>query len=98
MLASVLPVSRRGRNSPPFRPTPLLATTRERDGYDFMRGSAKLWFEAWGTGSKDRWTTRADNGKPPTPHELAAAEYIVFGIEHPNGHVTYKTRIGGLDL
>lgn len=80
------------------RKTPLLSTTRERDGYDFMRGQSKLWFEAWGSGSKEGWTTRADHGMPPSPQDLRSAEYIVFGIEDPTGNVQYKTRIGGLDL
>lgn len=92
-----MPVTRRTPDGG-GRKTPLLSTSRERDGYDFMRGTSKLWFEAWGTGPKGTWTTRADHGRPPSPTDLSSAEYIVFGIEDATGHVTYKTRIGGLDL
>lgn len=76
----------------------MLATTRERDGYDFMRNGVKLWFEAWGDGPKTIWTKRDDHGKPPSPADLAHAKLIVFGMEFPNGFVDYKTRKGGLDI
>lgn len=76
--------------------------TREHDGYDGIRetgGRYRVywWFEAWGSGSKAEWTTRAQAGRPPRPEELATADYIVFGFKRA-GRTTYKTRAGGLDL
>ena len=75
-----------------------LTTTREREGYDgTVRGSV-WWFEAWGTGPKKDWTLRDDVGRPPRTDELNHADYIVIGIERPNGQVIYRTHTGGLDL
>ena len=74
-----------------------METSYERNGYDGVRGSTQWWFEAWGSGSKDQWRIRSDVGRPPTPDELARADYIVFAFRKGR-HVTYKTRVGGLDL
>lgn len=87
-----MPVSRR---STLF--TPMLSTTRERDGYDGMRGGAKWWFEAWGSDAKATWTMRDRIGRPPTPTELRNADYIVIGVD-TGGHVTYRTMTIPLDL
>jgi hypothetical protein len=76
----------------------MLKTSRETDGYDGKRGRLKWWFEAWGDGSREQWTTRDDAGRPPTPGELARADYIVFGFDRGNGRVFYRTRVGGLDF
>jgi hypothetical protein len=94
-----MPVTRPGGLGPPSeRRTKIFATTRERDGYDFMRGDVKLWFAGWGNVPKTDWTTREANGGPPTPAQLASARLITFGMEFPNGFVDYKTRKGGLDV
>lgn len=75
----------------------MLETSYESHGYDGTRGRVKWWFEAWGSGPKNEWTTRAEAGRPPRPEELAEADYIVFGFRKGNA-VTYKTRVGGLDF
>lgn len=76
----------------------MLSTSREVDGYDGKRGTLKWWFEAWGSGASNEWTTREDAGRPPRPEELATADYVVFGFQKRRGHVFYRTRVGGLDL
>jgi hypothetical protein len=74
-----------------------LETSYEREGYDGKRGRTEWWFEAWGSGNKSDWTMRRDAGRPPTPDELARADYIVFGFRRGRAEY-YKTRVGGLDL
>lgn len=74
-----------------------LATSYEVEGYDGTHGKSRWWIEAWGVGSKADWYVRSEAG-PPTPSELRHADYVVIGIRHPNGHVTYRTHTGGLDL
>lgn len=76
----------------------MLKTSYENHGYDGKRGRLKWWFEAWGTGSKEEWTTREQAGRPPRPEELARADYIVFGFMRTSGRVFYRTKTGGLDL
>lgn len=75
-----------------------LATSYESDGYDGHVRESVWWFEAWGNGPKADWTRREEVGRPPRPSELRSADYIVIGIRHRNGHVTYRTHTGGLDL
>jgi hypothetical protein len=80
----------------------MFETSREREGYDGKRATGGRlyvywWFEAWGSGSRAEWTTRDQAGRPPTPEELATADYIVFGFKK-GGRVSYKTRTGGLDV
>jgi hypothetical protein len=85
----------------PRPPTPMLSTSYEEDGYDLVRrgrnGWNYIWFESWGSGPRATWTVRGEVGRPPTPHELRSADYIVYGIRY-RGHVTYKTRLGGIPL
>lgn len=76
----------------------VLQHSYERDGYDGTRGSSQWWFEAWGNGPRKNWTIRGKIGRPPRPHELRRADYIVIGIRHRNGEVIYRTHLGGLDL
>jgi hypothetical protein len=76
--------------------------SREANGYDGIReGSGRYrvywWFEAWGSGSQAEWIKRDDVGRPPTPEELATADYIVFGFKKGR-QVFYKTRSQGLDI
>lgn len=76
--------------------------SREANGYDGVRDSGGRyrvywWFEAWGTGSQAEWTTRDQAGRPPTPEELATADYIVFGFKKGR-RVFYKTRTQGIDV
>lgn len=75
----------------------MLETSYERDGYDGIHGRVQWWFEAWGSGGKAGWAIRGDIGRPPRPEELVRADYIVFGLRKGRS-VTYKTRVGGLDL
>ena len=75
----------------------IMQTSYERDGYDGVRGNVQWWFEAWGSGAKATWNVRSEVGRPPSPAELAHADYIVFAFRKGR-HVTYKTRVGGLDL
>jgi len=77
---------------------PQLSTSYERDGFDGTHGDSVWWFESWGDGPKQDWTVRGNVGRPPTPRELRRAYYIVIGIRHANGSVTYRTHTGGLDL
>ena len=77
---------------------PQLTTSYERDGFDGTRGDSVWWFEAWGSGPKKSWTTRAEAGRPPQPSELRSADYIVIGIRHASGETLYRTHTGGLDL
>lgn len=75
----------------------MFSTSREADGFDGVRNGVQWWFEAWGDGPKPNWKIRGEVGRPPTPEELVRADYIVFGFNTRSG-VSYKTRVGGLDL
>lgn len=76
--------------------------SREDDGYDGVRDTGGRyhlywWFEAWGTQEESgTWTRRDDVQRPPTPKELATANYIVFGFRQGR-YEYFRTRMGGLD-
>ena len=75
----------------------VLDTSYERNGFDGTWGKSQWWIESWGSGKKENWNLRSEAGAP-TPRELRRADYIVIGIRHPNGAITYRTHMGGLDL